>query len=138
MRYKIPQIHRHPTVEYIPLTPQILFDGPAWPNLNYGKSDLIIRESDRGWAEISDGVPKQAKGQLTPLGPGEIGIITLNLKILEIMYRANTTTIVAEEIPDHLGIYTITKNFFYKPTIIFEAYNLKGSKLAWAKLELKK
>lgn len=136
MRYRLPNVHRYPTVEYIPITPKILAEKPAWPNLNYGNFSLIIRDGKLGWGNASEGLPREMQKVLGTLGADEAGLITLNFVALELMYRGSTVYIAAEERLDHVGLYVITKRFFYKPNLIFEAYNLKEKKLAWSSLQV--
>ncbi len=132
MRYRLANVHRYPTVEYIPLTPRIIKEAPVWTNLNYGNLSLIIQDGLNGWGPVADSLPRDFQVKLPPLQPDEAGLVTLNFTILEVMYRANTVLVTAEEKSDFTGVYIITKRFFYKPKLIFEVYNLKEKKLAWS------
>ncbi|MBO8125747.1 MAG: hypothetical protein H0Z38_00755 [Firmicutes bacterium] len=136
MRYRLPTIHRFPTVEYIPLNPKVLAEEAAWDKLNYGNFSLIIRDGNSRWGSVPDGLPNGIRDKLTPLGPDEAGLVSLNFTILEMMYRGNTVFVAAEKKPDYLGLYVITKRFFYKPEIIFEVYDLEEKKLAWSRLKV--
>ena len=132
MRYRLANIHQYPTVEYIPLTPKVIAEAPVWANLNYGNFNLIIQDGLDGWGPIAESLPKDFRVKLPQLQLDEAGLVTLNFTVLEIMYRANTVLVTAEEKPDFTGVYVIAKRFFYKPKLIFEVYNLKGKKLAWS------
>ena len=91
------------------------------PALTVGKNDPVWREMLRRTYSLT----------LPPLtlASGEVLILSLNMKLLDLKYRGNFVTALADRVTAHYQLLKMSQKIFYKDRIIFEVFAQDGTRL---------
>ncbi|MCL6613568.1 MAG: hypothetical protein K6U03_02925 [Firmicutes bacterium] len=134
MPEKSPSLYPYPAVQYIPLLTTTIVEGPWTPPPGLDQPALQVGRNDPAWREFL----RRTHGLTLPpltLASGEILLLGLNLRFLDLKYRGHFVTTLAEEAPDYYQLLRLNQNIFYKDRIIFAVFAQDGRKLCWQSWE---
>ena len=124
------KLYPYPTVQYIPLLTSAVAEGPWTPPPGQNRPALYLGLNDVDWREML----RRTVGLVMPpltLASGELLLLALNMRPLELKYRGNFVTVATASAPGWFQLLRLNQRLFYKEQIIFEAYGEDGSKLCW-------
>ena len=127
---KASSIYTYPAVQYIPLLTTKIAEGPWNPPAGLNRPDLIVGKNDPDWREFM----RQTYGLTLPpltLASGELLLLALNMNLLDLKYRGNFVTALADQSPAHFQLIRLNQRVFYKDRIIFEVFAQDGTRLCW-------
>ncbi len=130
MRAKAASLYPYPAVQYIPLLVATVAEGPWNPPLGLNRTTLTVGRNDPAWREMLRRTYELTLPPLT-LGSGEVLLLALNLKLLELKYRGNFVTALADRVPAYYQLLRMSQKVFYKDRIIFEVFTQDGTRLCW-------
>ncbi|MGQ9779467.1 MAG: hypothetical protein ACUVRM_06280 [Bacillota bacterium] len=135
MAPKTPSLYPYPAVQYIPLLTKTIVEGAWDPPPGLDRPTLHVGKNDPAWREFLRRVYNLTLPPLT-LGSGEILLLALNLRLLDLKYRGYFVTTLAEETPRYYQLLCLHQGIFYKDRVIFAVFDREGRPLcrkAWEK-----
>lgn len=135
MSAKPASLYPYPAVQYIPLLTSVVSKGPWNPPLGWDRPSLHLGTNDVGWREMMQRMIGLAMPPMT-LASGELLLLALNIRPLELKYRGNFVTVATEPAPGWYQLLRLSQRLFYKEHILFEAYAEDGHKLCWRPWEV--
>ncbi len=130
MAAKTGTIYPYPAVQYIPLLTATIAEGPWDPPPGLNRPGLIVGKNDPGWRAYTRQTYHLALPALT-LASGEILLLSLNMRLLDLKYRGNFVTTLADLTPGRYQLIRLNQRVFYKNRIIFEVFAQDGTRLCW-------
>ena len=130
MPEKATAIYPYPAVQYIPLLTTTIMEGLWTPPPGLNRPTLIVGKNDPEWRECVQRIYALTMPPLT-LGSGEILLLALNLSLLDLKYRGNFVTVLADLAPGRYQLLRLNERLFYKERIIFEAYTQDATRICW-------
>ena len=130
MAQRNPSLYPYPAVQYIPLLTATIAEGSWAPPPGLDRPALHVGRNDPDWREFL----RRTYGLTLPpltLASGEILLLGLNLRLLDLKYRGYFVTTLAEEAPHFYQLLRLKQNIFYKNRIIFAVVTRDGRKLCW-------
>lgn len=120
----------YPAVQYIPLLTQTVVEGSWNPPAGLNRPHLTVGKNDPDWREFLRRAYQLSLPPLT-LASGEILLLALGIKLLNLKYRGNFVTVIADLSPNHYQLRKMNQGIFYKERIIFEVFTQDGTRLCW-------
>lgn len=130
MNEKSATLYPYPAVQYIPLLATAITEGLWDPPPGLNRPDLTVGRNDPSWREYWRRTYDLTLPPLT-LGSGEILVLALNMKLIDLKYRGNFVTVLADRTPKRFELIRLDQRVFYKDRIIFEVYAQDGTRLCW-------
>ncbi len=130
MQAKIASLYPYPAVQYIPLLVTNVAEGSWSPPPGLNRPALTVGKNDPDWREMLRRTYNLTLPPLT-LGSGEVLILSLNMKLLDLKYRGNFVTALADRVPAHYQLLKMNQKILYKDRIIFEVFAQDGTRLCW-------
>ena len=130
MPEKAGALYPYPAVQYIPLIMTTVAEEDWDPPAGLDRVALAIGKNDPNWREFL----RRAHGLTMPpltLASGEVLLLSLNMRIVELKYRGHFVTGRADLAPGRFQLLRMSQNVFYKDRIIFEIYGREGTRLCW-------
>jgi len=123
-------LYPYPAVQYIPLLTKTLAEGPWSAPSGLNRPALSVGKNDPEWREFLKRTYQLTLPPLT-LKSSEILLLSLHLRLLDLKYRGNFVTILADRASQSYQLLQLDQGVFYKDRIIFEVFAQDGTRLCW-------
>ncbi len=105
-------------------------EGEWLPPAGLNRPALMVGCNDPEWREFIRRSYNLTMPPLT-LASGEILLLSLNMRLIDLKYRGNFVTVRADYTPGHFQLIKFNHRILYKDRIIFEVYSQDGARLCW-------
>lgn len=125
-----PHILDHPIVQYIPLSKDPIVTLENYPLVSGSLHNIRV------FNEPSDLRPTLNRYELdseiirTIDWERELPILSLNLELIDLMYRTNKVVATGSSSPNFLGLFTVNRGYFYRDKIFFSVFDTEGRQIS--------
>lgn len=125
-----PQVLNHPLVQYIPLNKDPVATRRDFPFGTGNQYNVRVFNQPEDLRPTLNRFGLDREILRTIDWERELPIISINMELLDLMYRTNKVVALATSRPKFLELFTVNKGYFYRDKIFFSVFDERGRRMS--------
>lgn len=124
------QVLTHPLVQYIPLQKDPIVTREDYPLVSGNQFNIRVFNRPEELRPTLNRFDLDTEILRTIDWKRELPIISINLELLELLYRTNKVVTIASPRTKYLALFTVNRRYFYRDKVFFSVYDEQGRRMS--------